>query len=229
MPKKPARPFGVEAIDRFLAYCAVLRVPPRTPIIRVGAPSSSLFFVIEGSVAVLMEGENGHEIVVAYLNRGEFFGELGLFQNQPTRSAWVLSRGACMLGEMSYAGFRELARQDPELLFALAGQMATRLQRTTGKVRDLAFLDVTGRIARSLLDLCEQPDAMTHPDGMQIRISRQELGRIAGCSREMAGRVLKSLEEHGLIAAAGKTIVVRGARPGSLKPAPLSHRLRPQK
>jgi CRP/FNR family cyclic AMP-dependent transcriptional regulator len=53
---------------------------------------------------------------------------------------------------------------------------------------------------------------MTHPDGMQIRITRQEIGRIVGCSREMAGRVLKNLEEQGLISVKGKTIVVFGTR-----------------
>jgi CRP/FNR family cyclic AMP-dependent transcriptional regulator len=53
---------------------------------------------------------------------------------------------------------------------------------------------------------------MTHPDGMQIRITRQELGRIVGCSREMVGRVLKNLEEQGLITAKGKTMVVFDTR-----------------
>jgi CRP/FNR family cyclic AMP-dependent transcriptional regulator len=53
---------------------------------------------------------------------------------------------------------------------------------------------------------------MTHPDGMQIKITRQEIGRIVGCSREMAGRVLKALEEQALISVAGKTIVVFGTR-----------------
>ena len=73
-------------------------------------------------------------------------------------------------------------------------------------------MDVTGRVARALLDLSKEPDAMTHPDGMQIRITRQELGRIVGCSREMVGRVLKNMEEQGLIDVAGKTIVVFGTR-----------------
>jgi CRP/FNR family cyclic AMP-dependent transcriptional regulator len=49
---------------------------------------------------------------------------------------------------------------------------------------------------------------MTHPDGMQIRVTRQELGKLVGCSREMAGRVLKMLEVDGYITVAGKTIVV---------------------
>jgi CRP/FNR family cyclic AMP-dependent transcriptional regulator len=78
---------------------------------------------------------------------------------------------------------------------------------------DLAYVDVTGRIAHTLLQLSKQPDAMTHPDGMQIRITRQELAKMVGCSREMAGRVLKELEEEGLLTARGKTIVLFGTRP----------------
>ena len=90
--------------------------------------------------------------------------------------------------------------------------MAQRLRNTTRKVGDLAFFDVSGRVARCLLDLCKQPDAMTHPDGMQIKITRQEIGRIVGCSREMVGRVLKDLEEQKLVAVKGKTMVVFGTR-----------------
>ena len=62
------------------------------------------------------------------------------------------------------------------------------------------------------MDLCNEPDAMTHPDGMQIKITRQELGRIVGCSREMVGRVLKTLVEQHLIAVKGKTMVIFGTR-----------------
>jgi len=73
-------------------------------------------------------------------------------------------------------------------------------------------MDVTGRVAGCLLELCKQPDAMTHPDGMQIKITRQEIGRIVGCSREMVGRALKELEEQGLIEVHGKTMVIYGTR-----------------
>ena len=137
---------------------------------------------------------------------------MGLFQEEAGRSAWVRARTECELAEISYPRFRQVAQDDPEILFALAAQMAARLRTTSRKVGDLAFLDVTGRIARTLLELTKEPDAMTHPDGMQIRITRQELGRIVGCSREMAGRVLKSLEEQQLISVKGKTIVVFGTR-----------------
>ena len=89
-------------------------------------------------------------------------------------------------------------------------QIARRLRNTNRKLGDLAFMDVYGRVARTLLDLCEQPDAMTHPEGMQIRVTRQELARLVGCSREMVGKVLKDMEEQKHIAVSGKNIVVIG-------------------
>ena len=69
------------------------------------------------------------------------------------------------------------------------------LRRTTRKFTDLDCVDVPGRIAHVPRDLCKEPDAMTHPDGVQIKVTRQELGEIVGCSRGMAGRVLRSLQE----------------------------------
>jgi CRP/FNR family cyclic AMP-dependent transcriptional regulator len=150
-------------------------------------------------------------MIVAYLNPGDFFGEMGLF-GQEDRSAWIRARTECDVGEINYEAFHELTKTRPTFLYSVAKQMAQRLRDTTRKVGDLAFLDVTGRVARTLLDLCREPDAMTHPDGMQIKITRQEIGRIVGCSREMVGRVLKSLEEQGLVAVSGKTMVVHGTR-----------------
>ena len=209
---KPAGSTGNPSIDRFLEHCHRRRYPAKSVIIYAGDAPDALYYIVSGSVSVLIEDENGHEIVLAYLNKGDFFGELGLFGEESTRSAWVRTRTECELAEISYAKFRQIAQDDPGILFALATQMAARLRTTSRKVSDLAFLDVTGRVARTLLDLCKQPDAMTHPDGMQIRITRQEIGRIVGCSREMVGRVLKNLEEQGLITARGKTIVVFGTR-----------------
>jgi CRP/FNR family transcriptional regulator, cyclic AMP receptor protein len=77
-------------------------------------------------------------------------------------------------------------------------------------------------VAHAIMDLCSEPDAMTHPEGMQIKVSRQELSRLVGCSREMAGRVLKVLEDQGLLRATGKTIVVFGARPKMKTKPPLA-------
>ncbi|MEJ2362291.1 MAG: cAMP-activated global transcriptional regulator CRP [Gammaproteobacteria bacterium] len=208
----PTHQTGIASLDRFLEHCHRRHYPAKSVIIYAGDKPDVLYFIIDGSVTVLIEDEDGHEIVLAYLNKGDFFGEMGLFSEDPNRSAWVRTRTACEVAEISYTKFRQLYADHPEILFAMASQMAARLRNTSRKVSDLAFMDVTGRVARTLLDLCKQPDAMTHPDGMQIRITRQEIGRIVGCSREMVGRVLKSMEEQELISVKGKTIVVFGTR-----------------
>ncbi|HEX5056532.1 MAG TPA: cAMP-activated global transcriptional regulator CRP [Gammaproteobacteria bacterium] len=199
-------------LQRFLQHCHRKHYPARTTIIHEGDKPDTLYYIIDGSVSVLIEDDEGREIVLAYLNPGDFFGEMGLFDEDTSRSAWVVARTSCEMAQINYEQFRNLAMDDASIIFKLASQMATRLRKTSRKVSDLAFLDVTGRVAHTLLELTQEPDAMTHPDGMQIRITRQEIARIVGCSREMVGRVLKELEDEELISAKGKTIVVYGSR-----------------
>lgn len=199
-------------ISRFLEHCHQKQYPVKSVIIKEGDTSTDLYYIISGSVTVMVEDQKGREIVLAYLNPGDFFGEIGLFDEQHKRTAYVRAKTKCEIARINYDRLKSLQSIFPDLLFAIASQMAIRLRKTSSKVRDLAFTDVQGRVARTLLELCNEPDAMTHPDGMQIKITRQELGRIVGCSREMVGRVLKSLEEDHLISVAGKTIVVYGTR-----------------
>jgi CRP/FNR family cyclic AMP-dependent transcriptional regulator len=200
------------ALDNFLHHCHTKKYAPRSTIIHAGDESEILYYIIDGSVSVVIEDEDCNEIVLAYLNPGDFFGEMGLFEEDTKRSAWVITRTPCELAEIHYNQFMQLAKETPEILFQLSSQLASRLRNTSRKVSNLAFMDVTGRVARTLLDLAREPDAITHPDGMQIKITRQEIAKIVGCSREMAGRVMKTLEEDGLITAHGKTIVVFGTR-----------------
>lgn len=202
----------------FLSHCHTRSYDKNVDIIRQGQPAESLYYLIEGSVAALIDDEEERrELTLAYINKGEFIGEMGLFVPQKTRSVIIRTRTRCQIAEITYQRLERLLDHElhdlaKDFLCSVGLQLSTRLRQTSRKVGHLAFLDVTGRIAGTLLDLCRQPDAMTHPDGMQIRVTRQELGRIVGCSREMAGRVLKSLEEQGLISVKGKTIVVFGAR-----------------
>ncbi|MFZ5605236.1 MAG: cAMP-activated global transcriptional regulator CRP [Pseudomonadota bacterium] len=198
--------------ESFLAHCHRRKYPSKSTIIYAGDDSDALYYIIKGTVMVIIEDDEGREMIMAYLNEGDFFGEMGLFDKTANRSAWIRAKTECEVAEISYNKFKQLAKEDADILFAVSAQIAGRLRATTRKVGDLAFLDVTGRVARTLIDLCKQPEAMTHPDGMQIKITRQEIGRIVGCSREMVGRVLKNLEEQGLIQVKGKTMVVYGTR-----------------
>ncbi len=206
-----------EALDAFLRLCHTRTYPTKAVIMRPGDEGDKLIFIIEGSVCVSVEDENGHELVLAYLNKHDFIGDVGVFKGSEVRNVTGKTRAKYQLAEITYERLKHALKNDlsdyaTEILYMLGEHLATRLLVTSRKYRDLAFMDVEGRIAHTLLDLCKEPDAITHPDGMQLSITRQEIGRIVGCSREMAGRVLKELVQKGLITAHGKTIVVFGTR-----------------
>lgn len=207
-----------EALEHFLRFCHIKKYPAKTTIIRPGDIGDRLYFIIDGSVSVCVEDpEGGHELILAYLNKNEFIGEIGVFKELEKRKVSVITRSECHLAEISYTRLRqvlkkELSEYGPDIFYMIGEQLSSRLLNTSRNLCNLAFMDVEGRIARTLLDLCKGPDAITHPDGMQLHISRQELGHMVSCSREMAGRVLKELENKKLITAHGKTIVVFGTR-----------------
>ena len=208
-----------KVIEQFLHFCHKKTYPPKHVVFRPGDLGDRLYYIVDGSVSISVEDDenNGQELLLAYLNKQEFIGTIGVFKGSETRKVTVMTRAKCILAEISYERFQQVLRKElleyaPDILLMMGEQLAGRLLKTSRKFSDLAFMDVEGRIARTLLDLSKEPDAMTHPQGMQIYITRQEIGKIVGCSREMAGRVLKELEEKGLITAHGKTIVVFGTR-----------------
>ena len=212
---KPHITKNLPNVENFLRHCQRKDYRAKSVVLKQGELGNSLYLILDGSVSVMVEDESepGHMLVVAYLNPGEFVGEMGLFDaEQSVRSAMVVAKTQCEVAEITYERFHQIRNQFPDILYAVSRQLGARLRQTTRKLSDLAFVDVSGRIAQTLLDLCREPDAMTHPDGMQIKITRQELGKIVGCSREMAGRVLKALEQDGLVSVSGKTMVVYGTR-----------------
>ncbi len=205
------------SLQQLLQLCHKKTYPNKSVVLRPGDPGDRLFYIVEGSVSVSVEDESGHELILTYLNKGDFIGEIGVFKEPEIRKVMVKTRSQCILAEISYdrlyyALDHELSDQAAGLLMLFGNQLASRLLITSRKFFDLAFMDVEGRVARTLLDLSKEPDAMTHPDGMQLHITRQEIARIVGCTREMVGRVLKELEYKQLIEAHGKTIVVYGTR-----------------
>ncbi|WP_147654087.1 cAMP-activated global transcriptional regulator CRP [Vulcaniibacterium gelatinicum] len=217
--RRAASPLAPDAatLDRFLAHCHRRRYPARTDVFRPGDPAGTLYYVINGSVSIITEEEDGRELVLGYFGPGAFVGEMGLFVETDRREVALRTRTPCELAEISYERFYQLVQgpltaDAPRLMWAIGAQLSRRLLDTSRKAGRLAFLDVTDRIVRTLHDLAKEPEAMSHPQGTQLRVSRQELARLVGCSREMAGRVLKKLESEGKLHARGKTVVLYGTR-----------------
>lgn len=202
-----------EGLAEFFNYCNSRHYSAKTMIIRPGDPADKLYYLREGSVSVCMENEEGEELIIAYLNQGDFIGEIGLFSDVGDRSVTVRARTECRTEEISYQQIKSMAGNQLKNCYAmlmqvLAEQLARRLLSTTRKASDMAFLDVAGRVEAAINELAHQPDAMRHEKGMQIKVTRQEISRIVGCSREMVGRVLKELQEQGVLWAHGKTVII---------------------
>lgn len=198
--------------DLLLQHANRAAYPAKRIVLREGEASTAIYLILSGSVSVVVQDEAGNELILAYLGPGEFFGELGLFGSGSKRSARVSTRTDTEVAVIPYDTFIDLCRERIDVLLSLSEQIAARLRATSQRMGRLAFLDVTGRVARALLELARDSQAITHPDGMLIRITREELGRIVNCSRETAGRVLQGLEAQGLIQVDGKSIVVYGTR-----------------
>ena len=204
-------------IERFLAHCHRRRYPARADVFRPGDPAGTLYYVVSGSVSIITEEEDDRELVLGYFGAGEFVGEMGLFIESDRREVILRTRTQCELAEISYERLHQLfsgtlVADAPRLLYSIGSQLSRRLLDTSRKASRLAFLDVTDRIVRTLHDLAREPEAMSHPQGTQLRVSRQELARLVGCSREMAGRVRKKQQADGVLHARGKTVVLYGTR-----------------
>ena len=210
-------PMSKDTLDVFLSYCHIKKIPKKGIVFREKDPAKSLYYILQGSVVVTSQDEDEQENILAYLHQGEFIGEIGLFISDNERSAMIRARTECELAEISYEAFerlskKELKDQHAEILNIVGFQLSVRLLNTSKRLSLLNSTDVAGRISRTLLDLCHEPNAMTHPEGTQIHISRQEIARIVSCSRETVGRVLKQMAEDKMIEVKGMDIVVYHSR-----------------
>src|SRR3569623_399043 len=103
MPLTPKlRPNDNPVFKRFLTHCHLRRYPNKSVIIYAGDPPDALYYITNGAAAVVNVADEGRESVLAYLNAGDFFGEMGLFQSDDHRSAWVRARSQCEVAEISY-------------------------------------------------------------------------------------------------------------------------------
>lgn len=155
-----------------------------------------LYLILNGKIKVVMTNEEGREILLAVFRKGDSFGELSLFDEEP-RSATVIAVDDCELALLPRAYFFDCLRNNPDIAIELLKTVIKRMRNTTEKVSSLALVDVYGRLAKTLSDM-----AKTQPDGSMMTepLTHQELSTIVGASREMVTRILNDLKRGGYIA-----------------------------
>ena len=115
-------------ISWFLSQCHIHKYAAKSTIIHSGEKAETLYYIAKGSVAVLIKDQDGHEMILSYLNQGDFIGEVGLFDESenPKRTAWVKAKTSCEIAEVSYSKFKQLVQVNPEILMRLTAQISRR-------------------------------------------------------------------------------------------------------
>ena len=174
-------------------------------IIRAGDTTDSLYVVISGRLKVLMGDAQGREVILSILGPGEYFGEMGLLDDSP-RSATVTTLEPCELLRISKAEFNRSLSKNFDLSLIVIRGLVKRLREADQKIGSLALMDVYGRVARLLLEMAEDVN------GEKVvvkKLSKQDIAKMIGASREMVSRVMKDLHLGGYIELRGRSIVLR--------------------
>lgn len=189
-----------------LARVVVRKTYPRgAQILGAGDPTDSLYILISGRIKVFMSDLDGKEVILSILEPNEFFGEMGLIDDSP-RSANVVTLEPCELICISKPDFKRCLAENLEMAMTVMRGLVKRLREADKQIGSLALMDVFGRVARLLLETAELID------GERVvtrKLSKQDIARMIGASREMVSRVMKHLQESGYIEVRADTIVIR--------------------
>jgi CRP/FNR family cyclic AMP-dependent transcriptional regulator len=164
-------------------------------IVEQGTKSNALFILLNGRARVLTADTRGREVILAVLQPGDYVGEMSLIDHEP-HSATVRAE---VQTDMLVLGRNEFARCLPDsssLSYAILRGLVGRLRNADRQIESLALLDVYGRVARTLLDMSEEEKGIRIIRG---KVSRQDMAKVVGASREMVSRVMKDLEDRGVI------------------------------
>ncbi|OGA49002.1 MAG: hypothetical protein A3G24_26240 [Betaproteobacteria bacterium RIFCSPLOWO2_12_FULL_62_13] len=196
--------FSDQQLSAVLSCVQHRSYPRNSLIVRAGDETDALYIILSGRVKVLIPDDEGHEVILAMMGPHEFFGEMGLLDEQP-RSASVESLEPCEMLRISKAGFTAFLKDNFDLAMLIIRNLVRRLRDADRKIESLALIDVYGRVARLLIDMAEEIDGRWV---VQRAPPKQEIARMIGASREMVSRVIKDLHEKGLIRAEKRRIVL---------------------
>lgn len=180
------------------------RFGPNALIFSQGEIGDGMYIVIEGHVSIVRQGPDGHDLVLALAEPGEYFGELALFDGVP-RSASAVTLDHCRVLFLSRAAFHEFIRIYPAAVWTCLAVVIGYVRRLTDVADDIALLDLRSRLARRLIRLADQ--GLIGADGNQemrgkraVRITQQHLANMTGSTRESVNKHLKTFEKERLIA-----------------------------
>jgi CRP/FNR family cyclic AMP-dependent transcriptional regulator len=196
--------FTEQQLVTLLNYVQHRSYPRNVFVIQAGDETDSLYVILAGKVKVLIPDDQGREVILSVMGPHDFFGEMGILDDQP-RSASVSTLEPCEMLRLSKAGFINCLKENADVAMLVIRNLVKRLREADRKIESLALIDVSGRVVRLLVDMAQEVDGKlvvprTPP--------KQEIARMIGASREMVSRVIKELQAKGLIRVERRGMVI---------------------
>lgn len=177
--------------------------PRKSVILFEDDPGDALFIVVSGQVKVVLIGEDGREVILSVLGKGDFFGEMSLLDDEP-RSAHVIAMEDSELLILRQEDFHRCLEETPRLALGLLRSLSRRLRRADDKIGGLVLLDVAGRVARLLIELADEGDGVT----IIRKMTHHTIAQMIGTSRETVSRTMRDLAQGKAILVEGKKITI---------------------
>jgi len=200
---------GVDALNRLASYSHTKSVSAGTTIFKKGDPGTSLFAVLSGTVRISNQSSDGKDAVLNMITAGGICGEIALLDGQP-RTADAFAVSNCELMFIDRRDFVPLVTQSPEIALKLIEILCGRIRRTSEQVEDMTFLDLPGRLAKTLLWLSAQSGSSPT---RKVSITQREIGQIIGMSRESTNKQLREWEDKKWVKLERGGLVVLDPRP----------------
>ena len=175
-----------------------------TIILQEGDPGDTLFVILKGSVKAYAMDAEGRELIFGIMQAGDYFGEMSL--DGGPRSASIVAEEPCTCAVVTRASVLEHLMVHPEFAIELIAKTIRRARLATDTARNIALLDVYGRVAHCLEDLAE-----SRIDGsvwVKQKLTHQDIASRIGSSREMVSRLIKDLERGGYIEQRERRIIL---------------------
>ena len=184
--------FGPTATSSLVAASRRISCARNEPVFAEGDAAADLYLIESGRVSISSRADDGRESMMALMERGDLFGDMGLFDGMG-RSANARALETSRLVRVPYPAVRACFDAQPELLWTVVAFLSRRLRVTDMALADAMFLDVPARTAKRLLELAGEEDQFVLP------LTQEELASLVGASRERVNKAIASFIRLGWI------------------------------
>lgn len=181
----------VDMKDRIAARVITLRAPRGTIVLHAGDEVRGWYAVTSGLVKIQSESAHGRRQVFLGIPGGEWFGEGSVLKGEPRRYDVIALRNSELLC-LPRAEFEELRATNLFFCQTLIEQLNMRLGQALAAIETMRLHTPEQRVAMYL------GPQLWH-GSRKVGLSQEELGMIAGLSRQTVNEVLKEFQRRGLV------------------------------